>query len=221
MDKDLSLEALLSHTASNNTTTVITDTNNSNTKSGAINMLKAEQSASFDDFIAMTSKLVGLTMGKDVEFVPDENKTIIMHPDIPMNKTYITYNLVSRTPRREAKPTARESIFEDTVDESEARSGVIYGRKFRCHVQFNVFASEYAKANKVLDEFEEMLFAFTGYMKSKGVENIIFDTQLTDTNYDIYRESLSVRNVRYYVDIEKLMVIFKEKVQSVIASGSI
>ena len=43
----------------------------------AVNMLRANESASFDDFIAMTSKLVCLTMEDleyDVKFIPQDNQ---------------------------------------------------------------------------------------------------------------------------------------------------
>lgn len=191
-------------------------------KHQAKGLLRANESVSFDGFIEMVSKLVCLTMDEeDVEFLPDENQHVIISPDMKTDKTYITYRLISRTPEREIKPMAREEIIESGINDEDQRTGTIYGQRFDCTVQFNVFASEYKKANKVMKDFEEMIFSFTGYMMSRGVQQILFKGQHTDSDFDIYRKTMSVRNLRYEVKIEDLIVIFKEKVESIITQGSL
>lgn len=185
-------------------------------------MLRAEKGASFDNFIEMVSKLVCLTMEEDnVEFLPDENQHVIIDPDIKIDKTYITYRLISRSPEREIKPMAREEIIEPGIDDSNERRGIVYGQRYDCLVQFNVFASEYKTANKVMKNFEEMIFSFTGYMKSKGVQNILFKGQSTDTDFNVYRKTMSVRSLKYEVKIEDLIVIFSDKIQSIISKGAL
>lgn len=190
----------------------------------ANNMLMAEKSASLEDFIEMVSKLCCLVMEDlpyKVEFVPDENSYALSNPDIQLEGVYITYKVISRTPRREIKPMQREEIEQSSNKQEDARPGTIYGQKFSCEVQFNIFASEYSIANEVMKMFENMIFSFTGYMKQNGIENILFKNQLTDTDYDIFRKTISVRNLRYRVETENLMVIFSDKIQSVITKGSL
>ena len=185
-------------------------------------LLKAEKSATFDDFIEMVSKIVCLTMDEDnVEFLPDENQHIIINPEIKTDKTYITYRLLSRTPEREIKPMAREEVIEPGENEGDQRVGTIYGQRFDCIVQFNIFASEYKTANKVMKSFEDMIFSFTGYMMSKGVQHILFKGQYTDSDFDIYRKSMSVRNLKYEIKIEDLIVVFKDKIESIITQGAL
>lgn len=185
-------------------------------------MLRAEKAASFEDFIEMVSKLVCLVMeDMNVEFLPDENQHVIIDPDMKTDKAYITYNLISRTTRREIKPMAREELVEKGLTESEDRYAMIYGQKYNCEVQFNIFASEYKTANKVMKTFEEMIFSFTGFMKSKGIENILFKGQQTDKNYDIFRKTMSVRNLKYHVETEDLLTIFNDKVESIILKGAL
>lgn len=190
----------------------------------AVNMLRANESASFDDFIAMTSKLVCLTMEDleyDVEFIPQDNQDKIIDPDVKTDKVFITYNLVSREPLREIKPMAREEIIEKCDVSGEERGGMIYGQKYNCEVQFNIFASEYKIANEVMKMFEDMLFSFTGYMKERGISNILFKKQFTDSDFNIYRKSLSVRNLRYTIETENLIVVMSDRVDQIIASGSL
>ena len=185
-------------------------------------LLRADQSATFSNFIEMVSKLVCLTMEDlNVEFLPDDNQHVIINPDMKIDKTYITYRLLSRTPEREIKPMPREEIIEPGVNEDEERIGTVYGQRFDCIVQFNIFASEYRTANEVMRNFEEMIFSFTGYMMSKGVQHILFKGQYTDSDFDIYRKSMSVRSLKYEIKIEDLIVIFADKVQKIISKGTL
>lgn len=199
-----------------------TEKNTKEYKYQAKGLLKANESATFDDFIEMVSKLVCLTMDEDnVEFLPDENQHVIINPEFKTEKTYITYRLLSRTPEREIKPMVREEIIEPGLKEDEQRTGTIYGQRYDCTVQFNIFASEYKAANKVMKNFEEMIFSFTGYMMSKGVQQILFKGQHTDSDFDAYRKTMSVRTLKYEIKIEDLMVVFKEKIESIITQGAL
>ena len=190
----------------------------------AVDMLRAKDSASFDDFISMTSKLICLTMDHlpyEVMFLPQDNQDRIVDPEVKTDKVFITYNLVSRVPLREIKPMPREEIVEQCDVSGEERRGTIYGQKYTCEVQFNIFASEYKIANEVMKMFEDMLFTFTGYMKEKGISNILFKQQFTDTDFNIYRKSMSVRNLRYHIETENLLVILSDTVSQVVATGSL
>ena len=115
----------------------------------------------------------------------------------------------------------REEIVEQCDVSGEERRGTIYGQKYTCEVQFNIFASEYKIANEVMKMFEDMLFTFTGYMKEKGISNILFKQQFTDTDFNIYRKSMSVRNLRYHIETENLLVILSDTVSQVVATGSL
>ena len=69
--------------------------------------------------------------------------------------------------------------------------------------------------------FEDMLFSFTGYIKERGISNILFKKQFTDSDFNIYRKSLSVRNLRYTIETENLIVVMSDRVDQIIASGSL
>ena len=77
------------------------------------------------------------------------------------------------------------------------------------------FASVYETAELVMEKFEELMIKYAGFFKKNGVGEIIFDNQFTDNAYDSMRQTLSVRNITYYVEIEKLTVIMKESIKSI------
>lgn len=179
----------------------------------------AEKNCNLFDFIKMVENVVTKTM-KDlnVDFVPDENRIIATSPDLEMDRPMITYKIISRKPDIERKPRRREGI-QEKGDEDSDRVGEIYGQKFKSIIQFNVFASVYDLAEQVMEKFEEAIFTYTGYFKKNGVSELFFEEQLTDTSYDIYRQKISVRNLRYYVETEKLFVLFQERIREIETNG--
>lgn len=178
---------------------------------------KADKSATLFDFIKMVDRLVTLTM-PDVKFIPDEGKITEYQDTMKEFKNpIITYKIISRTPKDELKPRVRETVIErmNPSDKESERLGQVYGQKFKCNIQFNVIASVYKEAEEVMEKFEELITTYTGYFKRNGVGEIIFQEHYTDEAYSKLRETFSVRNLKYYVEIEKLTVIFKEKIKEI------
>lgn len=173
----------------------------------------AEKSASIGDLIAMIDKLVTLTM-PNVDFIPEEGKVLSMDAMKDFDRPKITYKIISRKPKGELKPRVRETIETDGKN-GEDRLGQVCGQKFECLVQFNIFTSVYKEAEEVMEKFEELIFSYTGFFKKNGVAELLFKEQITDDFYERLRETLSVRNLIYYVEIEKLTVIFKEKIKEI------
>ena len=188
-----------------------------NIENGAFDskLLQADKSASFYDFITMIDKIVTKTLSEyNVEFIPDEGKIVYLSNDEKLDHPIITYKLKERKPKGELKPRIREHFMEDKGD-SNSRIGEIYGQRFKCHLQFNIFASEYKTCNEIMDKFEDLMIIYAGYFKKNGVGEIIFDKQYTDEDFKHLRQTLSIRNLCYYVEIEKLTVIMRESIKTI------
>lgn len=176
---------------------------------------KANKSASLYDFITMLNKVCSLTM-PDVEFIPDEGRiTKITESMKNLDHPYITYTVKERIPKGELKHRLREEIYEETDDKGNKRLGEVWGQKFKCCLQFNIFACEYKEAEEVMEKFEELMISYAGYFKQNGVAELFFQKHFTDDYYQNLRETLSIRNLCYYVEIEKQTVIFREKIQEI------
>ena len=181
----------------------------------AVNMQRAAKSASLYDFIDMLASVVDYVMrDTKTKLITKDNQNILTDPEITFDNPCITFEVISRKPHKEYKPIAREEIVEHD-EHNKQRFGTIYGQKFDCIIQFNILASENRVANKVMETFEELIISYAGYFKENGVRDLYFKEQVTDTNYNNFRETLSVRNIRYYVQIEKLMVIFNRRISDV------
>ena len=187
----------------------------------AVNMQRAKKGASLYDFFDMLALIVDYAMADmKVKFITDEDENILKDPELAFEHPYISYRVISRKPKNEYKPIAREEIVE-CDEHNEQRLGTIRGIAFDCIVQFNVFASENKVANKVMETFEELILSYTGYFMEQGVRQIYFKEQIKDTDYNNFRDTLSVRNLRYYVEIEKLMVIFNRRISDSILYGDV
>lgn len=192
-------------------------TPNSNTSSTVRinNIQKADANASIFDFIKMISKLVSIVL-KDlqVEFIPDEGRAVKFDPETKIDHPFITYKIISRTPANELKPRRREG-FTEKLDLNSKRFGEVYGQKFKTIIQFNIFASVYETVEAVMERFEDLMFLYTGYFKKNGVSELLFRQQLTDSYFDNFRETGSVRNIQYDVDTEKLILQFKDEIKQI------
>lgn len=175
---------------------------------------KANKGASLYDFIKMVDKLVELTM-PNVKFIPDEGKVITLDAMTKFDCPIITYQVIKRKCKKEIKPRLREMVNEITEDKTSQRTGEIWGQKFECLVQFNVIASVYSEAEQVMEHFEETIIKHAGFFKKNGVAELFFEEHITDSHFDTLRESLSIRSLIYYVEIEKLTVMFKEKINEI------
>ena len=182
-------------------------------------MQRADKNASLYDFLDMVAKIVDYAMKDlDVMFLTDEQQNIIKDPEIPTNQAFISYKVISRKPKEEYKPIVREEIVEHD-ENNEQRIGQVYGQRFDCVVQFNIFSTENKMATKVMEKFEELMIAYAGFFKRQGIQELFFQEQLTDNEYNNFRETLSIRNLRYYVQVEKLTVIFNRRVDDIILIG--
>lgn len=187
----------------------------------AVNMQRAKKDASLYDFLDMLAVIVDYSMSDlKVKFITDEEEIKLKDPELSFDYPYISYRVISRKPNNEYKPIVREEIVEHD-EHNEQRLGTIRGIGFDCIVQFNVFASENKVANKVMETFEELMLSYAGYFMEQGVKQVYFKEQVRDTDYNNFRDVLSIRNLRYYVEIEKLMVIFNRRISDSILYGDV
>lgn len=168
--------------------------------------LQADNAVDIDGAILLISKIVTKALKKyNVEFVPDEGQRIIYDHNIKIDHPYIFYQILENRPTKELKPRVRKITTEDRApyDESMARQGSVYGIRLRGQIQFNIIACDYLQATEVMKAFEEVLFNYTSYFKRNGVAEFIFMNRFTDRNYDVYRQSVSVRSLQYMIETER------------------
>lgn len=172
-------------------------------------ILKSSKNATLEDFISMVTMISSKALKKyNAKFVPDEG-AVLNDPIDKLEQPTILYSIISRKPKHELKPRHSEEV-KDVVDNvsGKIRHGHTWSQRQDCVIQFNIVASDYDTANKVMTIFEDTIFAYTGYFKNNGVAEMYFLKHFTDENLDRYRQFLSIRSLQYFIEIEKLITIF-------------
>lgn len=181
---------------------------------------RADDGANVGDFFALVKKMVIRSMKKDnVEFLPDAGPRKVLDPNEPIDHPIIYYKVVSRVPReKNYKPRFREDIYDLNPNGSEARQGAIYGQFFDCEIQFDIIASDYSLADKVMNAFEDAMQKYAGFFKKNGISEVLFARQYTDNNYDIYRQTMSVMSLIYDVAIERIRLAYDTTITEITQS---
>lgn len=184
-----------------------------------IDKQQADKNCELDDLFAMINKLVVKALKKDnVEFNPDEGARFVVDQQVPINHPIIQFDVISYEPKLELKPRVINQFIEESDDKNDRwkRHGQVWSQRFKCVIQFNIIGSDYITANKVMRDFEELMFRYSGYFKQQGVAEIVFKSRFSDKNYDYYRQNLSVRSLQYYVEIERNYVSYDTDISGVL-----
>lgn len=168
----------------------------------------AQGHANLYDFINLVGILCKKVFKDEVEFCPDEGARILLDATSSLNKPRIQFSIIERIPDKQLKPKIIEQKFEQDDKGNKHRAYSIYSQFFRAQIQFDILASDYITANQVMYRLEEMLFNYSGWIKNKGVSEIIFQKQFTDRNLDLYRDNVSVRSLQYLLRIEQLRKVY-------------
>lgn len=184
-----------------------------------IDKQQADKNCDLDDLFTMINKLVVKALKKDnVEFNPDEGARFVVDQQVPINHPIIQFDVISYEPKLELKPRVINQFIEESDDKNDRwkRHGQVWSQRFKCVIQFNIIGSDYITANKVMRDFEELMFRYSGYFKQQGVAEIVFKSRFSDKNYDYYRQNLSVRSLQYYVEIERNYVSYDTDISGVL-----
>lgn len=178
---------------------------------GQTKYTRADDHATFEDFIEMVNRMVAKSLARyNVEFSSDEGSRLKVQATETLSNPHIQFSIKNRKPKSGmyAKPHAMESFSE----EKDGRQGIIYSQIFDYEIQFDILASDYITANKVMNAFEDAMFNYTGYFKRNGVSEILFIKQYTDSDLDSYRNTVSVRSLEYLVSIDRIRVAYDSNI---------
>ena len=183
---------------------------------GSNTMLRARGNASLLDFLDMVSLIINNTMDDlHVECMPDERAYVLKEDPIEViNHPIVTFKVNERQHKQGAgyKPTLMEVI----TSEEDGKSAFIYSERYTSYVQFNIMAPEYRIAWTVMDRIEDALLSYAETIKGNGILEYYFSKQYADKYYDTFRNTLTVLNLEYCVETEKLRVIFKENIKDIV-----
>ena len=184
----------------------------------ASNLMRANGNASLLDFFDMVSLIITNTMDDlHVDCMPDEKAYVIKDDPVEaINHPIVTFKVTDRQHKDNFgyKPKLIETITENETGKSAA----IYSERYLSKIQFNIMAAEYRLAWTVMERIEDALLSYAETIKGNGIVEYYFNRQYEDKYYDTFRNTLTVLNLEYCVETEKLRVIFKENIKDIITN---
>lgn len=180
---------------------------------GAVGLARANGNASLLDFIDMVSLIITNTMDDlHVECMPDEKAYVIKNDPVEaINHPIVTFKVTDRKHSMGYKPKLVESV----IDVATGKTLFVYTERFTSKVQFNIMASEYRIAWNIMDRIEDALLSYAETIRGNGIVEYYFNRQYQDEYYDTFRNTLTVLNIEYCVETEKIRVIFKENIKDI------
>ena len=106
------------------------------------------------------------------------------------------------------KPILFDSVKE--VDENGKETGdelLMYRQWFDSNIEFNIYARDNAEAIELSSKLENLITVYTGYIKRKGLSEIIFLREISPKSSLNYSENTNMRSILYYVRFESIIPI--------------
>lgn len=186
-----------------------------NKNPGATGLQKANGNASLLDFLDMVSLIITNTMDDlHVECMPDEKAYVIKDDPVEaINHPIVTFKVNSR---RHSDSSGYKPKLIETVQDKDGKTAFIYTERFSSLVQFNIMACEYRIAWTVMERIEDALLSYAETIRGNGIVEYYFNRQYEDKYYDTFRNTLTVLNLEYCIETEKIRVIFKENIKDIV-----
>lgn len=181
--------------------------------------LQAEGSCNFDQFTDIMLRLLNAAWGENwgtfCEAFPNGlEPNNVQLPVITYTLKEMIPGVIGKNGTREIKPRYRDTFFQE-VNGSGPKAVEIYGRVFDCKVLFEIWEENNVKATKLATQFMDFMDMYTGYIKSQGVREIIFQKLDNNTEAGQWRDSIVCRRFEYYLKLEHLNEIPTDLIEKV------
>ena len=67
-----------------------------------------------------------------------------------------------------------------------------------------------------MERIEDALLSYAETIRGNGIVEYYFNRQYEDKYYDTFRNTLTVLNLEYCIETEKIRVIFKENIKDIV-----
>lgn len=172
------------------------------------NRLQSNGAMDYEDMIKTLKYLLDAAWGSDWgSFTPDgpniNDAKNIEYPIIIHYMTSMTPGLIGKD-TREIKPRFRQSVLNENSNGDMPPITNIYGQVFDAEVVFEIWEETNAQVDKLTKQFRQTITAFTGYLKEKGLKEILFQKMEPNMESDKIRDSYKIRKLTYLVRFEEL-----------------
>lgn len=173
------------------------------------NRQQANGSLDFEGLMKTLKYLLDAAWGPDWgRFSPDgPNVTDPRNVEYPI----VTYGLqelrpgkIGKSGTREIKPRYRYMDRTRDVNGTQPPAVTIYGQVMEGEITFEIWEETNAQADEMAKQLRALIATYAGYLKEKGLKEIIFLKQQTGALSSHIQDSHKVRVLTYFVKFEEL-----------------
>jgi hypothetical protein len=160
---------------------------------------------SVDEFTDLVKFILDAAWGPDWGEFTIEYPTGTDPDNIPL--PIITYELVRRRPSESIpalKPKPMQIIPDPDVP---GHTITIYRQWFDCYIDFSFWHKTHREAEDLKNRFEDMMLAYAGYFKQKGVSEILFHEEGPEDISVKWRQDIPHRVLRYFIRLERVTTV--------------
>ena len=129
----------------------------------------------------------------------------------------ITYNTNLRevSPGTNVKPQFMQIKNEVVNGKNTGDSFKIYRQFFDCIVEFDFYDNSASSADKLLNNFEELMITYAGYLKKNGIKEIFFLKEIPAKYSLNYVFNIPMKCVLFYIQLERSHTVRASIIQKI------
>ncbi|AXU72304.1 TPA: hypothetical protein ACG3KC_001015 [Clostridioides difficile] len=123
--------------------------------------------------------------------------------------------------RETSKGKSHKPMLTDVIDElneNKEKTGKVikvYRQSFDCILEFRFVAKTQRECRRLMEDFEDIIVSYTGFLKKKGLGDIFFLKEMsTEDNID-FDKNVSVKVSEYFIRLEKVKTLNANKLESI------
>lgn len=122
-----------------------------------------------------------------------------------INTPLITYNTNLRevSPGTNVKPQYMQTKNEVTNGKNTGDAFKIHRQFFDCIVEFDFYDNSASSTDELMNRFEKIIIAYTGFLKRKGIKEIFFLKEIPSKYSLNYVFNVPMRCLLFYVQLER------------------
>lgn len=154
----------------------------------------------------------------------EENWGVISFEAIKRNETdkiilpQINYSVKLReiSKGKSHKPILTDVI--DELDENQEKTGKVikvYRQSFDCILEFRFLAKTQRECRRLMEDFEDIIVSYTGFLKKKGLGEIFFLKEISTEDSIDFDKNVSVKISEYFIRLEKVKTLNVNKLKNI------
>ena len=113
------------------------------------------------------------------------------------------------------KPTLMDTVAEEVDGIKTGDSYRIYRQSFDCIVEFNFLCQTSKDCRKLMNDFEEIIITYSGYLKEQGIGEIFFLKEVPPKYSLTFNEKIPMKCCYYFVKLERNRQIKVSKIKEI------